>query len=550
MKLVFFARYLVLAAASFLALNLLLRTAEGVRYGDRHWMHEAAGDWYAFGEEISIIDQYTGEVKKTLEGATSWGDLVYIRDLAQIRHYIFANNRETDQLWVIDTDEKEIVAQIDLGERPVHIYGIESREEIWSHLDSDGDFDIVHLSDVQYLKYDSLKAHMHVPGHGKLLFDPNLGDTAYATNTAEPYLYQLNLEEKTLDAGLLLNSSIDSSGYSCARTHGIAFSPTNMHLYIECSDPSDCTSSDYTNATVCSGSVWEIDTETFTAVNRLVSDALNDDLGGFFGMKGQTYSDPSETHIVVTNKKNNYLHFLKPVDDDDTETFEVSVQYNPGAVVFYPKDGTSWGPDTSFEDYLIFIALEDSDDNSGVLYIDAQDVSDAWYGQSDDVPINYIGVGAGNYYRPLARGGGHIVTPTDYQSSSGYTSLSFINASSLEEDFKIPVAAGKTIYAPYHTDELSYQVDLNAEAIEEATVQLLAEIEANSQSEIALALSVGAAGLGIGLSGLVMSLVVLCLLCRGQKQTKRQLKEEESFANYERGMDKSSGVTVMDGANV
>lgn len=50
--------------------------------------------WLPCVDPPRIADPVTGEIVSTLEGATNWGDVVYMRDQAQIRHYAFANDRE------------------------------------------------------------------------------------------------------------------------------------------------------------------------------------------------------------------------------------------------------------------------------------------------------------------------------------------------------------------------------------------------------------------------------------------------------------------------
>lgn len=81
---------------------------------------------------------------------------------------------------VIDCDSQEILSSIDTGDSPVHIYAIPSREEVWTHPDTNGTFDIVHMSDVSYLSHSHLEVHDEMPGHGKLLWDPNLQARKYS----------------------------------------------------------------------------------------------------------------------------------------------------------------------------------------------------------------------------------------------------------------------------------------------------------------------------------------------------------------------------------
>lgn len=46
---------------------------------------------------LDVTDPESGDIVNELSGSSSWGDVVYMRDQAQLRHYAFANDRDPDK---------------------------------------------------------------------------------------------------------------------------------------------------------------------------------------------------------------------------------------------------------------------------------------------------------------------------------------------------------------------------------------------------------------------------------------------------------------------
>ena len=81
-------------------------------------------------------------------------------------------------------------------------------------------------------------------GHGKLLANPNLEDTGFATNVKSGAIYKIDIPTRAFVSTVALNNNtITTQGYSCVGTHGIDYSSVNNRIYVECSNPSNCPSS-------------------------------------------------------------------------------------------------------------------------------------------------------------------------------------------------------------------------------------------------------------------------------------------------------------------
>ena len=97
---------------------------------------------------------------------------------------------------------------------------------MWAHSDGDGDFDVMHTDCPDGLIHDSIKAHANQPGHGKLMWDNDLLPYAYASNTAEPFVYQFDMSKNEQTAAYEFSSNVNDTTY-CPGTHGMAYSNVN-----------------------------------------------------------------------------------------------------------------------------------------------------------------------------------------------------------------------------------------------------------------------------------------------------------------------------------
>jgi hypothetical protein len=324
-----------------------------------------------------------------------------------------------------------------------------------------------HMSDVRYVRAEGIHAHSVFPGHGKLLWDPNLGDRAFATNTNEPVIYELSLDLKE-DAKSIPLPQGEISPYPCSRTHGIAYSHVSRSIYVECSNPVECDGTAGDDASVCTGSVWQVSVDTLEVVERFVSPKLDDLYGSDYGMMGQIHSVPNEEYLVVTDKMNDMVHFIKPREDGGAEIVEVEVAGGPGKIAFWHKDDTSddneagrfWSAGADLSGFVLAIALEASTATSGLATIDMSAVVDAFdNGEEAEVPVRYAELGAGAKYRPIARGADFIATPSGATSEyGGYTELAIVNLRD-ESTYTLDIPdTGRVLWVPHHTDDVNYRI--------------------------------------------------------------------------------------------
>ena len=86
---------------------------------------------------LHVYDPVAKTVIKTVtDGPKTFGDAVYIRDQAQLKHYAFlAENAPGNKMHVYDTTTHTCIAVVAIGNNPVHIYALPSKDQVWAHLD-------------------------------------------------------------------------------------------------------------------------------------------------------------------------------------------------------------------------------------------------------------------------------------------------------------------------------------------------------------------------------------------------------------------------------
>ena len=446
----------------FLLLCLLFAVCcESANIGDEQYGNLDGQFWvWTQKDGVSIIDPATGNIRKTIPildySSVSWGDAVFMKDQADLRKYAFIADSGNNLMWVYDTETQSLITKVRTGSKPVHVYSIPVLDEVWAHLDGDGSFDVFHMNQVRYRSSSATaKDSSAIPGHGKLLVNPNLERTAFSTDVMAGIVTRIDtLLRKKVATLTISNSSMTSTttfpghfSRTCGGTHGIAFSSVDNSLYVECTNPSATCQSPY-NTAGCTGSLWKIDTASFPGNTenalqlgmkasqpsrlRLSSKFLTDKLGFDFGIQGQSYATPEEQFILCPNKNLNVLSIIKPLAGGVPLILEVEVSYKPGSVVYWPKDSSiTFGVDPNPGNYWAVMALESSDENAGLAFLDMDLVVKGFAaGKSllDKSVIEYVKLGPGNVYRPLKRGSDYIATPIYDTTALGYTKLAIVNA--------------------------------------------------------------------------------------------------------------------------
>ena len=481
----------------------------------------------------------------------SWADAVFVRDQAEIKSYAFIGDSGNNLMWVYDTEEYALMTKVTTGSKPVHLYSIPAFDEVWAHLDGTGSFDVFHMSQVRYRSSSEVARNDATLGHGKLLTNPNLERDAFSTNVKNGTVSKIDTLLRRKTATLTISNSTTAAstygGYTCGGTHGIAFSDVDMSIYVECTNPSACGSPYNTDA--CTGSIWKIDTYTFpgsstdtdlnlgmnTALpsrSRLSSPFLSTKYGiSYFGIQGQPYASPEEQFILCSNKNLNVLSIIKPVSGGPPLVLEVEVSYKPGSIVFWPKDSSiTFGTDANPGNYWAVMALESSDENSGLAFLD-MDLVVAGFAASastlDSSVVQYVKLGAGNTYRPMERGNDYIVTPTNYDSTlKRYTHLSIVNARTRSVQTTISLAGtAKILWVP--TFESSWSSSFAA----------LSNTVADQSTLSNQAITVGGVALAFTLGGLCALTALVLYIKKGKMRELSHMEcPNESIAISDRAL--------------
>lgn len=458
-----------------------LHGALAVTYGDEQYGN-LGGHFYVYGAtgDIAVIDPVANSIVKTFTvpnpsvNPISWGDAVYMRDQAQLKHYAFASDSTNNRVVVIDADTQTVISKPVTGLKPLHIYAVPGRDEVWAHLDGEGSFDVFHMSQVRYRSLSGVRARSGVvAGHGKLLVNPNLENSAFATITVEGKIHGITLSTRELFASVDITASgisggvIPDASLGCVGTHGIAFSGVNDRLYVECSNPSAC-NAPYNDTTSCTGSTWVIDASSLNVAGRLESPLLTARYGASFGVQGQIYATPEEQFLLVPNKKAKVLHILKPVSGGITEVLEIDTAgHSIGAITYYPKDSTvTFGEDPNPGNYWAVIALEEAAESSGFALLDMALVTAAFVSDTVSLPasaLQFVSVGAGASGRFVERGSDYIATPVFVAGTATAVSIGIVNLKTMAVQSVSFADAKRVVWVPIHTGEVAYKLRVQSD---------------------------------------------------------------------------------------
>ena len=163
-------------------------SASAANIGDEQYGNLEGSFWvWTKSGGVNIIEPSSGSIKKTISvsdyASVTWGDALFMRDQAQLRKYAFIADTGNNLMWVYDTDDQTLITRVKTGSKPVHVYAIPAYDEVWAHLDLDGSFDVFHMNQVRYRSSSAAaKNSLPVPGHVKLLVNPNLERAVFSTD--------------------------------------------------------------------------------------------------------------------------------------------------------------------------------------------------------------------------------------------------------------------------------------------------------------------------------------------------------------------------------
>ena len=250
---------------------------------------------YAFAPNtIAVIDPDEGEVVAEItEGIDdeSWGDPQITHDFSQV----FVIRESPSQVLAIDTASHEVVAEIDIGPGPTHMYH-PNDQEIWAHADDEGTFYVIDVESHDVVA--TVEAGLDAEGHGKLLYHEDFGDTGYATNVNDPGL-------PVLDMSAYERSDFIEFGEE-GGTHYKAYSPQTGLIYGEFGDVTPV-----------------VDTESHDIVDEL------DFAGGM-------YLTPDDQLMGFLD--GDTVRFVDVTDTDHEEVGSVEVEGGPDALRYHEAD--------------------------------------------------------------------------------------------------------------------------------------------------------------------------------------------------------------------
>ena len=421
--------------AALLTFALALGAVSCVQHGDERHASVPGGYFFAFTNgnctanralgttecgdgprpTIDVVDPREMKVVASVPitetyGPVVWADPVYMEKCEESgppKGYVLANERG-GRIVIIDAakaiagaGEDAIITTLPMGDRPVHGYAIPHIDgqgnvgEFWSHSDGDGHFDVVKLGFWDDIHVPEITAHVETPGHGKLLWDSDLWPYGYASNTAEPYLMEIDLRNYNKTRHIKFTTHEEEPDSHCMGTHGLAYSKYNKHIYATCSG----------NDTVGGeNGLVEVNPEGDEMV--LVKKHTN-------ARGGQVYESLDGKWIVAIDKANDEIVFLEARGTGEESSVEYVVAASkdhcalgeepscagmPDKVAFYPL------PDGSMNFYFSLTSPQNKNGTDGVGFINSKNLG------TQDTLTNIPGGSGGSKYRSIYSGGDHVAT--------------------------------------------------------------------------------------------------------------------------------------------
>ena len=112
---------------------ILLTEVTAVNHGAEQYGN-SPGLFYVFNSTMTqIVEPSTGKIVKSISfGVPNYGDALYAEDQAQLKHYLFVAQSVNNKVTIFDTDAKAVLATATAGKRPLHMFSIYYRDEVFS----------------------------------------------------------------------------------------------------------------------------------------------------------------------------------------------------------------------------------------------------------------------------------------------------------------------------------------------------------------------------------------------------------------------------------
>eukprot|EP00850_Spirogloea_muscicola_P009065 SM000050S16990 [mRNA] locus=s50:189650:192751:- [translate_table: standard] len=343
---------------------------------------------------------------------------------ASADHTLFVNviyNETIGAVFVLNVQQQAVVATIVLTSRPVHNYYIPYLQQIWSHSDSEGTFDVIDAKPpYEVISNTVLDGSEKIPGHGGLLFDigkpthhilpthtstePNIG---YVTNVNQPGVYEVNLlEDATGQANnrvSFLNftavGSVNNKTIVCPGTHDLRYSQVAGRVFVV------CTSDD------------EGGDESGPQPGLVEFNPDNNEITDFWQIRADhVYVTPDQSYLLAVAPDRNIIHTLHFTAGNSFNYTAITVNGTPSSVAFYPITTASGA-----SSYMAYISLANG---PGMAAVDLLKIFSCGANCPTSELNSYITIIKMGQQNPLGASGYNFVGDALYSNVSGSRPLS------------------------------------------------------------------------------------------------------------------------------
>ena len=386
----------------------------------------------AYTSAAATVTTYSANCCGGASGVPSYGDAAWLKDSTGTKQYAYiAENSAYNRVHVYNVATQKYLGTIPtVSNKPLHMYSVPQRYEMWVHADISSGFDVYSPADttkplaslVSQMPHAGLDTGLGYPSaHGKLLWEDGLGTLAFQTNVWNGGgqmgpLQALDLNTKR-PIGLINITSSSQAAPNCNfGTHGIGYNDPTKSLIVQCLGAYG--TNYWIDASLAawqkpSATRYSAPREAFTTTrahhpNHVTATAnhlahpcspvrirmsspqltkLNGANTPTSGLNGAAWDDPTHSISLITNPTLGWGHFVMPMSSPADATplyyvvdFNFNVDFGgttgvinmrPDFVAWYPKDvSVPFFTDTNPANYYALVALNAQVAQSGFAIID------------------------------------------------------------------------------------------------------------------------------------------------------------------------------------
>jgi DNA-binding beta-propeller fold protein YncE len=254
---------------------------------------------------IAVIDPKEARVVKDIP--TNQTEAEYVEaGFDSKERLLFVVDRANAQILVIDTEKLEAVKTIDVGQRPVHIYNPFKKDEIWVHADGEGVFYIIDSKTLEVTA--KIAKPFSNPGHGKLVYNKELGTKGYVTDVNNTTVTVVDMEKKSVIKTFEVCEGKPG-------THYAVYSTVTKRIYFECSGIG----------------------------KTAIVDPTTDTVLGYLEDRGATRLLDQEKLLLIVRKRDNMLSVYDLSQQQETLKGTIPIEGGPDKIYVVKQDGKLLG---------------------------------------------------------------------------------------------------------------------------------------------------------------------------------------------------------------